>query len=198
MTGVIVYLHGFKSSPQSFKAQLILQAIERNGGDWRYICPQLPLSPRKSVDMISAAIRDCPMDHVTVIGSSLGGYYANWLAEQFACKAVLLNPVIDPWQIKILDDIPDRSDLRVREWLDFREGYESELNAIRVTNITNPERYLLLAAKGDELLDWRLMLSHYRGANQIVLDGGDHGLSGFGLYLEKVLSFCGIGKQYAN
>ena len=156
--------------------------------------PQLPLSPKKSVEMISSAIRDCPMERVTIIGSSLGGYYANWLAEQYACKAVLLNPVIDPWQIKILDDLPDRSDLRVREWLDFREGFERELKAICVKNITNPERYLLLAAKGDELLDWRLMRSHYQGAHQIVLEGGDHGLTDFGLYLEKVLSFCGIGK----
>ena len=79
--------------------------------------------------------------------------------------------------IKILDDLPDRSDLRVREWLDFREGFERELKAICVKNITNPERYLLLAAKGDELLDWRLMRSHYQGAHQIVLEGGDHGLS---------------------
>ena len=194
MTGVIVYLHGFKSSPHSFKAQLVSQALEENGGDWRYICPQLPLSPKKSVEMISSAIRDCPMERVTIIGSSLGGYYANWLAEQYACKAVLLNPVIDPWQIKILDDLPDRSDLRVREWLDFREGFERELKAICVKNITNPERYLLLAAKGDELLDWRLMRSHYQGAHQIVLEGGDHSLTDFGLYLEKVLSFCGIGK----
>lgn len=195
MTGVIVYLHGFKSSPHSFKAQLIAQALEQNGSDYRYICPQLPLSPRESVGLVADAIRDCQKDRLTIIGSSLGGYYANWLAEQYACGAVLLNPVIDPWQIKILDDIPDKSDLRVREWLDFRERYESELKAIHVKNITNPQRYLLLAAKGDELLDWRLMRSHYRGAHQVILDGGDHGLSDFGLYLEKVLSFCGIGKR---
>ncbi|MBS7404736.1 MAG: esterase [Oxalobacter sp.] len=198
MTGVIVYLHGFKSSPHSFKAQLIAQTLEQNGGDWRYICPQLQLSPQESVDLVSNAIRDCQRDRLTIIGSSLGGYYAHWLAEQHACKAVLLNPVIDPWQIKILDDIPDRSDLRVCEWLDFRERYEGELKAIRVKNITNPSRYLLLAAKGDELLDWCLMQSHYHGAHQVIVDGGDHGLSDFGLYLEKVLSFCGIGKQYAG
>ena len=147
--------------------------------------------------MVSESIRNCPTDRLAIIGSSLGGFYANWLAEQYACKAVLLNPVIDPWQIKILDDIPDRSDLRVREWLDFRERYESELKAIRVKNVTNPERYLLFAAKGDELLDWRLMQSHYRGSHQVILDGGDHGLSDFGAYLEKVLSFCGIGKRQA-
>ena len=192
MTGVIVYLHGFKSSPHSFKAQLIAQALEQNSGDYRYICPQLPLSPRESVDLVSDAIRDCQKDRLTIIGSSLGGYYANWLAEQYACRAVLLNPVVDPWRIKILDDMPDRSDLRVREWLDFRDRYESELKAIRVKNITNPQRYLLLAAKGDELLDWRLMQSHYSGARQVITDGGDHGLSDFELYLEKVLSFCGI------
>ena len=107
---------------------------------------------------------------MVIIGSSLGGYYANWLAEQYRCKAILLNPVIDPWRIKILDDLPDRSDLRVREWLDFREKYQSELEAVRVTSITDPERYLLFAAKGDELLDWHLMQSHYQAANQIIIE----------------------------
>ena len=103
-----------------------------------------------------------------------------------------MNPVIDPWRIKILDDLPDRSDLRVREWLDFREKYQSELEAVRVTSITDPERYLLFAAKGDELLDWHLMRSHYQAANQIIIEGSDHGLSDFAQYLEQVLLFCGI------
>ncbi len=194
MTGAILYLHGFQSSPFSFKAQLISREIENTENDFRYFCPQLPLSPAKSIEMAGNCIRKCSPESIVVIGSSLGGYYANWLAERYCCRAILLNPVIDPWKIKILDDMPDKSDLRVREWLDFREKYRSELNAFRVERITDPSRYLLLAAKGDELLDWRLMQGHYRGAHQIIIEGGDHGLSGFEQYLKIVLRFCGIGK----
>ena len=91
--------------------------------------------------------------------------------------------------------MPDRSELKVREWLDFREKYAAEINRLKVLRITRPERYLLLAATGDELLDWRLMQSHYAGARQIIIEGGDHGLSGFGAYVETVLAFCGIGTK---
>ena len=192
MTKAILYLHGFQSSPFSFKAQLISRAVENAGDGFRYFCPQLPLSPDKSIEIASDTIRGYPAESLVIIGSSLGGYYANWLAEQYRCKAILLNPVIDPWRIKILDDLPDRSDLRVREWLDFREKYQSELEAVRVTSITDPERDLLFAAKGDELLDWHLMQSHYQAANQIIIEGSDHGLSDFAQYLERVLLFCGI------
>lgn len=192
MSGIILYLHGFQSSPLSFKAQLIARELEVLGGDCHYICPELPLSPAKSIELACKKLENYPADSVTLIGSSLGGYYAGWLAEQCHCKAVLLNPVIDPWKIKILDDLPDKSDLRLREWLDFREKYEKELKALRVTRITDPARYLLLAAKGDELLDWKLMQSHYKDASQIIIEGGDHGLSEFSRYLKEVLLFCGV------
>lgn len=192
MTNVILYLHGFQSSPFSFKAQLVSGAVKNTEDNFRYFCPQLPLSPAESIKIASDCIKGYPPESIVIMGSSLGGYYANWLAEQHRCKAVLLNPVIDPWKIKILDDMPDRNDLRVREWLDFREKYKSELDAIRVSHITDPERYLLLAAKGDELLDWRLMQSHYHAANQILVEGSDHGLSDFVRYLEDVLRFCGM------
>lgn len=192
MTSAILYLHGFQSSPFSFKAQLVSQEIEKAGDGVRCFCPQLPLSPAKSIKIAENFLNEYSPESIAVIGSSLGGYYANWLAERYACRAVLLNPVIDPWKIKILDDLPDKSDLRVKEWLDFRENYRSELNAIRVAHITKPERYMLLAATGDELLDWRLMQAHYQGASQTIIEGGDHGLSCFGQYLEKVLRFCGI------
>lgn len=192
MTKAILYLHGFQSSPFSFKAQLISRAVENAGDSFCYFCPQLPLSPDKSIEIASDTIRGYPAESLVIIGSSLGGYYANWLAEQYRCKAILLNPIIDPWRIKILDDLPDRSDLRVREWLDFREKYQLELEAVRVTSITDPERYLLFAAKGDELLDWHLMQSHYQAANQIIIEGSDHGLSDLAQYLERVLLFCGI------
>ncbi len=191
MTSNILYLHGFQSSPLSFKARLISDRIGQER-EFRYFCPQLPLSPAKSIEIARHCIDAYSPESVVVIGSSLGGYYANWLAEQYHCRAILLNPVIDPWKIKILENIPDRSDLRVREWLDFRQKYCDELNAIRVSYITDPKRYLLFAAKEDELLDWQLMQTHYWGANQVIIEGGDHGLSGFEAYLEKVFLFCGM------
>ncbi|MGN0917794.1 MAG: YqiA/YcfP family alpha/beta fold hydrolase [Oxalobacter sp.] len=192
MSKAILYLHGFMSAPESFKAQLLKAALKQKAVDCRYYCPQLPIAPAEAVAMASAEIKDIPAEELTVIGSSLGGYYANWIAEQYGCRAVLLNPVIDPWRIKILEDSPDRSDLQVKAWLDFREAYALDLEAIRIGYITRPERYLLLAATGDELLDWHLMQAHYQQTNQIIIQGSNHGISDFEQYLPQVLAFCGI------
>lgn len=195
---MILYLHGFQSSPHSFKAQLLESRLNALNCEKEYICPQLLSSPAKSIEMALDLVRDSTLSSLVIIGSSLGGYYANWIAEKLKCRAVLLNPVIDPWNIKILGDSPDKSDLRVREWLEFVQQYEKELQSIRVAKITNPERYMLIAAKGDALLDWRMMVEHYEGANQTIIDGSDHGLSDFEEYIDKVLSFCRIEKSRLN
>ncbi len=192
MSKVILYLHGFMSAPESYKAQLLNTALKEQEIDCRYCCPQLPVSPAESIRIAMDAVKDVAPEDLTVIGSSLGGYYANWIAEQRGCKGILLNPVVDPWRIKILEDSPDRSDLQVKAWLDFREYYKSELEAIRVPAITAPERYMLIAAKGDELLDWKLMQAQYQGADQTILEGSNHGISEFDRYIPKVFAFCGL------
>lgn len=192
MSKVVLYLHGFMSAPQSYKAQLLDAALKEKGIDCRYCCPQLPISPAESIQIAMDAVKDVPSEDLIVIGSSLGGYYANWITEQRGCKGVLLNPVVDPWRIKILEDSPDRSDLQVKAWLDFRDYYKSELEAIRVPVITSPERYMLIAAKGDELLDWHLMQAHYQGADQTILEGSNHGISEFDQYIPQVFAFCGL------
>lgn len=189
---MILYLHGFQSSPHSFKAQVIAGKLKGLNRENEYICPQLLSSPAKSVELALKLASQYPPESIAVIGSSLGGYYANWIAEKLECRAVLLNPVINPWKIKILGDSPDRSDLRVREWLEFIEKYEQELKSIQISKITRPQRYMLIAAKGDQLLDWRMMQQHYRGAMQTIIEGSDHGLSDFEQYLDDVLSFCKI------
>lgn len=192
MAKTILYLHGFMSTPLSFKAQLLKKTLQELPEKNDYICPQLPMSPAESIDIAMHAVSQCSTGNLVVIGSSLGGYYANWIAEQLHCKAVLLNPVIDPWKIKILEDSPDRSDLQVKAWLDFRETYQTELKALCVTEITEPNRYLLVAARGDELLDWRLMQAHYKAAHQIIIPESNHGISDFEQYISKVLMFCGL------
>lgn len=191
MPKTILYLHGFMSAPTSFKAQLLKTSLVQKVVGCRYCCPQLPVSPVEAVRTALAEIQGISAEELTVIGSSLGGFYANWIAEQYGCRAVLLNPVIDPWRIKILEDSLDRCDLQVKAWLDFRDTYAQELVSVRIETITKPERYLLVAATGDELLDWHLMQEHYQHAHQIIIQGSNHGISDFERYLPQVLAFCG-------
>ncbi|MDF7003113.1 alpha/beta fold hydrolase, partial [Escherichia coli] len=99
MPASIVYLHGFRSSPRSFKAQLIGQRMASVGLADKYVCPALPVSPREAVDETEAVIAELSTrDGIrpVLIGSSLGGFYATWLAERHGLRAAMLNPATRP------------------------------------------------------------------------------------------------------
>ncbi len=188
---MILYLHGFRSSPLSFKARLIGQRMQALGRDEQYLCPQLPASPQQAMQLILALVAPYRATELAIIGSSLGGYYATWLAERIGCRAVLLNPAVTP-----LKELEQHVGLQTEYHSDkpflFKPGYISELNAFAIDRISQPERYFLLAASGDEVLDYRTMVAHYRGARQHVIEGSDHGISGFEQYVGQVLDFCGV------
>jgi uncharacterized protein len=189
---VIIYLHGFRSSPQSNKAQQIQAELAARGRLDEYLCPQLPASPRAAAQLIEASSRRCDPQRLALIGSSLGGYYATWLAERTGCRAVLLNPAIAPYEDlrAHLGSQPvyfsDRS-------IDMKAEFLDELRLLDTPRITRPERYFLLAATGDEVIDWRTMTARYAGCRQRVIQGSDHQISDFAAYLGEVLAFCGIG-----
>ena len=188
---MILYLHGFRSSPQSFKARLIAQRLQTVGRAADYQCPQLPASPQEAIALASRIAAQCDPDQLTLIGSSLGGYYATWLAERLGCRAVLLNPAVKP--LRDLEQYVGVSTAYHSDQpFEFKHEYVEELTRFSVARITRPERYFLIAATGDEVLDWREMVAHYPAARQRVIAGSDHGLSDFSEYLDEVLDFCGI------
>lgn len=188
---IIVYLHGFRSSPQSYKAQLMAQHMWALGLEEQYLCPQLPASPTQSIELILELIKDFAPEQLTLIGSSLGGYYATWIAERIGCRAVLLNPMV-----KIPTDMSPFMNASMafhsETSFEFKPEYVEELSQLAITHTSNPERYFLIAATGDELLDSREMQSHYPSARQTIIDGSDHGLTGFGQHVDDVLTFSGI------
>lgn len=153
------------------------------------LCPQLPPSPREAMQLAHKLVSDVPAASLTVIGSSLGGYYATALAEATGCRAVLLNPAVRPARA-LASHVGLQTAWHSEEPFEFLPEYIDELASMAVARITQPERYFLIAAKGDEVLDWREMVAHYPGARQRVIDGSDHGLSDFDQYLDDVLAFC--------
>jgi uncharacterized protein len=130
-----------------------------------------------------------PEDASAVLGSSLGGFYATWIAEATGWPAVLLNPAVDPAR----DLAPYVGELTAfhapQERFIFRAEDVDELRALAVPAITRPERYFAVIAKGDEVLDWREMSARYAGAEIRLLNGGDHALSDFDDHLPHLLSF---------
>jgi predicted esterase YcpF (UPF0227 family) len=188
---MILYLHGFRSSPQSFKAKLLAQRMQALGRADDYLCPQLPASPRAAIALAADLMRKVPAGDITLIGSSLGGFYATWLAEQHGCRAILLNPAVKPPR-DLEKYVGVTTMYHSDEPFEFKREYIDELKALAVERITRPERYFLIAATGDEVLDWREMTAHYPGAKQIVIEGSDHGITEFADYADEVLAFAGI------
>jgi predicted esterase YcpF (UPF0227 family) len=184
----LFYLHGFRSTPRSFKASLLAQRMQALGRNADWICPALPVSPAMAISEITKRLDDLAGD-VCLIGSSLGGYYATWLAERFGYRAVLLNPAITP-QRDLKNYLGEQSVYGSNETIVVRKEYLDELDALWVPTITSPDRYFLLAATGDELIDWRTMLAKYPGAKTHVIEGSDHGISDFSDYLEEVMKFA--------
>ena len=187
---MILYLHGFRSSPNSFKARALAARLAELGraGEWR--CPMLPVSPLDAVALAEETAAGAA--DVTLIGSSLGGYFATYLAEKHGWRAVLLNPAVLPQRdlSSYLGELPlwhgGGSIVVTRRHLD-------ELGMLGVPSVTRPERYYLIAATGDEVLDYRDMLAHYPGVRTKLIEGGNHAISDFADHMDEVLAFCGIG-----
>lgn len=188
---MILYLHGFRSSPLSMKARLTGERMAQLGRSAEFICPQLPASPRLAMELAFGLVAGVPAEDLTIVGSSLGGYYATWMAEKLGCRAVLLNPAV----VAALDlekHVGVTTAYHSDQPFEFKREYIEELRALAVPQITQPERYLLVACTGDEVLDYRDMVAHYAGAKQKVVQGSDHAISEYADYLGEVLGFCGI------
>lgn len=186
---MIIYLHGFRSSPASRKATLLRGAMAARGRAEDYWCPALPASPAQAVELVLNEVRGRAGGPLALIGSSLGGYYATWIAERLGCRAALLNPAIRP-QDDLTQHLGVQPVFFSDAQIEFRREYLDELDAIDTPAITRPERYLLLAATGDTVIDYRAMVRKYQGARQHVIEGSDHELSDFATYIDEVLAFC--------
>jgi len=188
---VILYLHGFLSSPASVKAKQVRAALCRAGREADFLCPPLPVSPRAAADiaLTSAQLED--PRQLSVIGSSLGGYYATWLAERLGCRAVLLNPAVHPYE-DLLAFVGWHNNPTGGQPVEVRPEFLDELRALETPRLTDPDRYLLFAATGDEVIDYRQMVAKYAACPMRIIAGSNHALSDFAEYLPEVLRFCGV------
>lgn len=159
--------------------------------DLRWHCPQLPASPKDAMQQIFADVRDWPVQYSAVIGSSLGGFYATVVAERLGCRAVLLNPAVDPAR-DLVQHIGETTTWHGDAKFFFRAEFVDELRDLHPRRISRPERYFAVIAKGDELLDWREMRGRYAACQGKLLEGGDHALSDFDAHLPDVVKFLGL------
>ncbi len=190
-TGVthLLYLHGFRSSPQSVKARKMAALVAARHPGVIWWCPQLPPSPREAMRMVLAGVAGWPAHSMAVVGSSLGGFYATHVAETIGCRAALLNPAIYPARdlAKYIGEQTAWHDPQER--FHFAPEFVDELRALEHGPVADPARYYALIAKGDEVLDWREMTGRYPGAQIRLLEGSDHAISDFDDHLGELLAF---------
>ena len=183
---MIVYLHGFNSSPQSHKAQLLGRYLAERGLRDQFACPTLPPSARDAVRAVKEFVANTETCYV---GSSLGGYYATYLAETQGSKAVLINPAIEPY-VGLRAYLGRQKNLYTGEPYELTNEHLEQWRELFVPRIT-PSRYLLLVETGDEVLDYRHAVQRYAGAQQVVIEGGDHSLRSFPEHLARIVQFAG-------
>lgn len=196
--GHILYLHGFRSSPQSFKARRLEAWLQAHRPRVQWCCPQLPTAPAEAWTLMQQLTAAWPTDRMAVLGSSLGGFYATALAELRGCRALVMNPAVEAARDLAGYVGEVRQYHRPEERFEFRTADVEALQRLRVPVITRPERYAALIAKGDELLDWREMSTRFAGASLRLLDGGDHALSDFENHLPWVLQWLGLAPDRAD
>lgn len=192
----LLYLHGFRSSPQSSKAQLCLAHVEKlrkMGDKIEWYCPLLRPSPRESMEMVLQHIQHWQGHQMAVIGSSLGGFYAHYIAEYKRCGAVLLNPVVDP-AAKMSHDLEGLNPAEQQECADETQQYVEELKALDVA-LTMPERYFLLLSKDDKVLNYQEAQRYYVGAEKKFLEHSGHRITDFEDHIDEIFDFIGLGVE---
>ncbi len=191
---MILYLHGFNSAPQSGKAVQLHQALQRCGRGDEFVCPALHHRPAQAIAQVEVLMAAAGDEPITLVGSSLGGFYATWLAERHGLSAVLLNPAVRP--VGTLEQyLGWQTNLYTGERYCLTETHLAEMRSL-VTAPGARGRYLLIVETGDEVLDYRVALEHYAAcgtsAQTIVVEGGNHALASFPTHVPRILAFAGI------
>ena len=186
---MILYVHGFNSSPASTKARQLQAYLDARGRGGKFACPALPHRPAQAIELLEREMAKAGTASVTLVGSSLGGYYSTWLAEKHGIKAVLVNPGLDAHE-GLRAYLGPQQNLYTGEPYELTVQHLDELRALQVDRPTRMERYYLMVTTGDEVLDYRKAVARYPGAKQLVIRGSDHGFAEFEQYLDSVVAFA--------
>lgn len=186
---LLLYIHGFNSSPQSLKAQVMADYCARCRPDIKVVIPQLPNYPQQSADYLQQLIEQYLPDYqIGLVGSSLGGYLSTWLNAHYGCRAVLVNPAVKPYEL-LVDYLGIQQNIYSKEEYLLEKHHIDELKQLDVEMVTHPEQLWVLLQTGDEVLDYRQAVEKFAQSPQTVEQGGDHSFIGFDAYPEKILRF---------
>lgn len=183
----ILYIHGFNSSPLSIKAEQTRGYLARNFPEVRYYCPQVISNPRQAITQLESIINQFPDESWAIVGSSLGGYYAHYLASKYTCKAVLINPAVKPYEL-LIDYMGTQTNPYTEEVYQVEEAFIAALIDIESLKIVK-NHYMVMVQTGDEVLDYQQAVEKYEGCDLIVENGGDHSFVDYDKKLPRIIRF---------
>ncbi|SON48189.1 esterase YqiA [Vibrio tapetis] len=186
---LLLYIHGFNSSPKSLKAQLMIEFCQQNRPDIKVIVPQVSCYPKAASQQLVQLIESHINDYkIGLVGSSLGGYLSTWLNSRYGLKAALVNPAVRPYEL-LVDYLGEQVNPYTDEKYLLETVHMQELKALDVTHLTQPDDFWLLQQEGDEVLDYRQAVDKYQLSRKTVEPEGDHSFVGFERYPEQIIQF---------
>jgi uncharacterized protein len=188
---MILYLHGFRSGPQSQKVQALAARMTGRGLAASFWCEQLSPVPLEAIALVEACIARCPAPP-TLVGSSLGGFYATHLAEKHGLRAVVINPFVPHADFDQALFIGEHEMIYSPKRFHFTDAHAAQIAVLDTPRLSRPENFWLLAEAGDEVLDYHHALTRYAACRQTVLPGGDHSFTRWEDYLDAVIAFAGL------
>lgn len=188
----ILYLHGFNSSPESYKAKLVRSYLEERSCSELLLCPQIPVVPEEARVYLEQLVEETLKDYqLNYIGSSLGGYYATYLAEKYSANAVLINPSVRPFETLKAYLGENKFYFEDGCW-EFERKHIEQLKNMHVETLNDAQRYLVLLQTGDETLDYREAEARFNNSHCVIEQGGDHAFKGLERHLADIMRFSGI------
>ncbi len=181
---MIIYLHGFNSRGNGDKCQKLKVLLKDNNIE--IISPTYDSADFDSIEHLMDGITSD--DNTLIIGSSLGGFIAMYLAEKYKAKCILLNPAVDPVN-QLKQFIGKNTNFYTNEEYDFtlenlnklRKYYVDDLSTVPILVFVNAD---------DELIDYKKTVAFFSGIKEVkVLNHGGHIFSNLEEIKDDILDF---------
>ncbi len=196
---LIVYLHGFNSSPASTKAQQFKQWLDAHPDIADCWIPELSVVPEEVVQLLQAQLlAEVAIRPIHIVGSSMGGFIGTWLQARLrevnaenTGKLAIINPAVRPWEL-FKDYLGTQTNYHTGEQYELTEEHVEQLKPLEVETLDSPKNIMVLLQTGDETLDYCKAVDKYPGCHQLVQEGGSHSFEGFEEMIPEIISFFGL------
>lgn len=180
---MILYIHGFGSSGQSYKARVLKKHFKDAG----FLSPSLSYVPKLAINTLEEIIESYQKhDKIYLMGSSLGGYYSIYLADKYNLPAIIINPAVNPTET--LKEFGLKNNYYDNSKFECTKEHLDSLKIFEVKDVKN-ELYFLLSKKGDEVLDYKEAKKMFENSKSIIEDGGDHSFDDIAKHIKAMEVF---------